>query len=124
MGAHKSTPKLEEASLHDIEHPIKSPAPDRQRARGQAMGAHKSTPKLEEASLRGQAMGTQGSIPAPRWSRVNLDELTNMLVDEVSSKIEYWREFKTSYFFLFAHSHLKCYWMHVNVGILSLSENG
>ena len=140
MGAHKSTPKLEEASLHDLERPIKSPAPDRQRARGQAMGAHKSTPKLEASlhdiehpirspapdrqRVRGQAMGAQGSIPAPSWSRVNLDELTNMLVDEVSSKIECWREFKTSYFFLFAHSHLKCYWMHVNVGILSLSENG
>ena len=105
MGAHKSTPKLEEASLHDIEPLIRSPASDRQRARGQAMGA-------------------QGIIPAPRRSRVDLDELTNMLLNEVSSKIEYWKEFKTPYFFLFAHSHLKCYWMHVNVGILSLSEDG
>ena len=117
MGAHKSTPKLEEASLHDIEHPIRSPAPDRQRARRQAMGAHKSTPAPRWSRVNLDELTS-------RWSRVNLDELTNMLVDEVSSKIEYWREFKTSYFFLFAHSHLKCYWMHVNVGILSLSENG
>ena len=83
MDAQKSTPKLEEA-LHDIEHPIRSPAPNRQRAHGQAMGAWGRTSLM----LASRAL---------RQPRPDLDGLINMLQDEVSSKIECWREFKMPY---------------------------
>ena len=82
MGAQKSTPNLEQASLDDIERPLESPRP---RAHEQAMDAQKSTPKLGEASL----CDIEHRLLSPATKRPETHELLHRLSTTVLDEVSY-----------------------------------